>query len=72
METLLTLNNAHVPLVINFLFFSKLRFHCKSTIGCYINKTTASVASNDASHEKHSSDFKLHSEVDKRPKMPSI
>ena len=35
------------PRVINFSVFSKLHSRSKSTLGCYIVKTTASVALND-------------------------
>ena len=45
MEIPLTLNNARVR---ELLFFSKLHSLSKSTLGCYIVKTTATVASNDA------------------------
>ena len=52
METPLILNNTHVRELLIFLFFSKLHFLCKSTLGCYIVKTTASVASNDAPYDR--------------------
>ena len=52
METLLTLNNAHVCEVINFFFFSKVRSRSKITLGCYIVETAASIASNDAVYER--------------------
>ena len=53
METFITLNYAHCSLrVINFSSFLETSFSSKSTLGCYIVKTTASVASNDALYEK--------------------
>ena len=46
METLLTLNNARVVReLLIFLFSLKLHSRSKSTLGCYIVKATASVAS---------------------------
>ena len=45
METPLTLNN------VRELIFSKLHSLSKTTLGCYIVKTTGTVASNDAPHE---------------------
>ena len=50
MVTPLTLNNARIVL-INFSVLSKLHSRSKSTLGCYIIKTTASVASNDAPYK---------------------
>ena len=53
METPLTLNNEHIVReLLIFLVFSKLHSLSKSTLGCYIVKTTASVASNDAPYER--------------------
>ena len=53
METPLTLNNACVVReLLFFLFFLKLHSRSKSILGCYIVKTTASVASNDAPYER--------------------
>ena len=50
METPLTLNNACVHELLSSVFLETL--FSKSTLGCYIVKTTASVASNDAPYEK--------------------
>ena len=53
METLLTLNNARIVYeLLIFLYISKLHSRSKSTLGCYIVKTTASIASNDAPYER--------------------
>ena len=49
METPLTLNNARVRKFV--CFSSKIRSRSKSTLGCYIVETTASIASNDAPYE---------------------
>ena len=49
METPLTLNNAHVHELIIFL---KVRFQSKSTLGCYIIETAASITSNNAPYER--------------------
>ena len=51
METPLTLNNARIVRVINFSAFSKLHSRSKSTLSCYIIKTTASVVSNNAPYD---------------------
>ena len=52
METPLTLNNAHVVRELLIFVFSKLHSRSKNTLGCYIVKTTASVASNGAPYER--------------------
>ena len=49
METPLTLNNARVVRELLIFLFSR---NFKNTLGCYIVKTTASVASNGAPYER--------------------
>ena len=46
METPLTLNNARIDEFIKFCS------RTKSTFGCYIAETAASIASNDAPYER--------------------
>ena len=48
----LTLNNAHVLELLILVFFSKVQSRSKSTLGCYIVETAASIASNDAPYER--------------------
>ena len=48
METLLTLNNARVVRELLIFLFSR----SKSTLGCYIVKTTANVARRMLHHTK--------------------
>ena len=52
METLLTLNNAHVRELLIFPFFSKVRSRSKSTLGCYIVETAVSIVSNVVPYER--------------------
>ena len=47
------------PQVYYFLFFSKVHSQSKSTLGCYIIETAASVASNDVRIMKVSGNAKL-------------
>ena len=48
----LTLNNACIRELLIFLFFLKVYSRSKSTLGYYIGKTAASIASNDTPYKR--------------------
>ena len=52
MEAPLTLNNAYVVRKLLIFVFLETLFLSKSTLGCYIVKTTTSVALNDGPYER--------------------
>ena len=52
METLFTLNNDRIHDLLIFLFFLKVHSRSKSTLGCYIVETAASIVLNDAPYKR--------------------